>query len=399
MFYNILDSGDDYADFVANTTDCGTNQAIQDATGCPGEDAGLTILNDGNGEIAILHAVGFDVAAAGAAAQLSTTSLSFSSTAVGQTSVLPVTITNTGGGALNLTGISNSGIDPTNFSHTSNCGGNPLAPGSYCTVEVSFTPATAGSFSATLNINDNGSGAPQAVTLSGTGANPPSVSLSPRSLSFPAAAVGATSTLPFTITDSGNSTLNVTVISKCGSNPTDFSHTSNCGGNPLAPGSSCTAEVSFAPASNEAFSATLSITDNATGSPQAVTLSGVGAVPAGMTLSPTSLNFGEVGTGETVTGNVQVTNTGGSNLVVTLISTSGPFTHLVGFGSESCSGGVQIAPGNSCDIYVSFYGGPVGVNTGTLFITDNATGSPQQVPLSATVVQVCCGEPNKSKAN
>ncbi len=60
-FYNTLDNGDDYADYVASSPDCGTNQAVQDATGCPGEDAGVTVLNDGGSEINILTAVGYQV--------------------------------------------------------------------------------------------------------------------------------------------------------------------------------------------------------------------------------------------------------------------------------------------------------------------------------------------------
>ncbi len=61
--YNTLDNGDDYADYVASSPDCGTNQAVQDATGCPGEDAGITILNDGGSEIKILTAIGYQVPA------------------------------------------------------------------------------------------------------------------------------------------------------------------------------------------------------------------------------------------------------------------------------------------------------------------------------------------------
>jgi hypothetical protein len=60
-FYNTLANGDDYADFVSSSPDCGTNQVVQDAEGCPGEDAGLSILNDGKGEINILNAVGYDL--------------------------------------------------------------------------------------------------------------------------------------------------------------------------------------------------------------------------------------------------------------------------------------------------------------------------------------------------
>lgn len=60
-FYNTLANGDDYADFVSSSPDCGTNQAVQDAEGCPGEDKGLDILDDGGAEINILNAVGYDL--------------------------------------------------------------------------------------------------------------------------------------------------------------------------------------------------------------------------------------------------------------------------------------------------------------------------------------------------
>jgi hypothetical protein len=60
-FYNTLNNGDDYADYISSSPDCGTNQAVQDAEGCPGEDAGVNILNDGGSEINVLNAVGYDL--------------------------------------------------------------------------------------------------------------------------------------------------------------------------------------------------------------------------------------------------------------------------------------------------------------------------------------------------
>lgn len=60
-FYNTLANGDDYGDYVSSSPNCATNQAVQDAEGCPGEDAGLNILNDRGSEINILNAVGFDL--------------------------------------------------------------------------------------------------------------------------------------------------------------------------------------------------------------------------------------------------------------------------------------------------------------------------------------------------
>jgi hypothetical protein len=60
-YYNTLANDEGYADFVSSSPNCGTNQAVQDALGCPGEDAGLSILNDGGSEINILNAVGYDL--------------------------------------------------------------------------------------------------------------------------------------------------------------------------------------------------------------------------------------------------------------------------------------------------------------------------------------------------
>ena len=60
-FYNTLDNGDDYADFVSSSPNCATNQAVQDAEGCAGADTGVFITNDGGAEINILNAVGYDL--------------------------------------------------------------------------------------------------------------------------------------------------------------------------------------------------------------------------------------------------------------------------------------------------------------------------------------------------
>lgn len=58
--YNTLDNGEDYADFVSSSP-CSMAQSIQDAEGCPGQDAGLDITNDGGAEINILNAVGYSL--------------------------------------------------------------------------------------------------------------------------------------------------------------------------------------------------------------------------------------------------------------------------------------------------------------------------------------------------
>lgn len=60
-FYNTLDNGDDYGDFATNCPAGSESLSVQDAEGCSGIDAGLTILNDGGAEINMLNAVGYEL--------------------------------------------------------------------------------------------------------------------------------------------------------------------------------------------------------------------------------------------------------------------------------------------------------------------------------------------------
>ena len=82
-----------------------------------------------------------------------------------------VTVTNSGFGPATISSITITGPNASNFAQSNNCG-NSLAAGDSCTISVTFTPTTLGSERATLNINDNASGSPQTVSLSGTGGVP-----------------------------------------------------------------------------------------------------------------------------------------------------------------------------------------------------------------------------------
>jgi MYXO-CTERM domain-containing protein len=62
FLYDTTANGNDYADFLAN---CPAGPlSIQDAQGCPGNEAGRRILNDGGAELNILNAVGYEVPSA-----------------------------------------------------------------------------------------------------------------------------------------------------------------------------------------------------------------------------------------------------------------------------------------------------------------------------------------------
>jgi hypothetical protein len=101
----------------------------------------------------------------------------------------------------------------------------------------------------------------------------------PASLTFPATRVGVTSSpLPVTITSSGGSNLILSGITIVGGNAGDFAQTNNCpiGGIGLAPGASCTVNVTFTPSRRNVRTSSLRVSDNAPNSPQSVPLSGTG---------------------------------------------------------------------------------------------------------------------------
>jgi hypothetical protein len=118
--------------------------------------------------------------------------------------------------------------------------------------------------------------------------------ISPSSLTFSSENQGFTGPVQnLMLTNSGNAALTITGISVGGSNPSDFRQTNSCGSSVVA-GGNCSIGVTFTPTATGSRSATLSIGDNATGSPQLVSLAGTGvplATPTGsytITMTATS---------------------------------------------------------------------------------------------------------------
>jgi len=261
--------------------------------------------------------------------------------------------------------------------------GSSLDVGASCSIAVTFTPTAAGVQTGALTLTDTAAGSPQSISLSGTGVSSV-VSLSPTSLSFPDQAVGIPSTpLPVTLTNSGSGSLTISSISFTGSNAADFSQTNTCG-TTVAGGASCMISITFTPAASGGASATLSVSDNATGSPQTLGITGNGVSPS-VSLSPTTLNFGSqiVGTRSATPQTVTVTNTGNANLTVNSIAVSGANASEFSLLQKSPCG-ASIGAGASCSIQLNFKPQGDGPRSATLSISDNAPGSPQTVDLSGT---------------
>ena len=300
-------------------------------------------------------------------ASLSSTSLNFGNQLVGTASATEkVTLSNPSGPALTISSIAVTGTNATDFSQTNTCG-TGLADGASCTITVTFKPAQSGPRTASVTITDNAAGSPQPIGLSGTGlVSGPNATPSPSSLTFATQLVGTSgSAQSATLTNYGTTALSITSIAASG----DFSQTNTCGSS-LAAEASCTISVTFKPTQRATRTGTLSITDNAAGSPQKVSLTGTGTV---VEFNPASLSFGTVGKTLTTT----LSNTGSTALSISSIAITGS-----AFFSQTNTCGTSVAAGGSCTISVTFR--PAKGSFGDVSVSDNGGGSPQQVPLSGS---------------
>ena len=205
-----------------------------------------------------------------------------------------VTLSNTGTGLLTINSIAiantpgSSGFARRTGATGGTCG-ITLAAKATCTINVTFTPTSAGAKSGTLTITDNSTnGTTQTVALSGNAlaaANSPVASVSTASLTFAAQTRNTTSAAQtVTLSNTGNSALTISGIAIANTpGSSGFVRPAGAGGGTcgatLAAGSNCTINVTFRPTSAGAKSGTLTITDNSLGAnntTQIVSLTGTG---------------------------------------------------------------------------------------------------------------------------
>ena len=120
----------------------------------------------------------------------STSSLSFGSSAAGVSAPTQrLQIGNIGSLALVLGSVVASGSQPSDFGIAGDCtDGLVMPPGGTCYIDLMFTPGSAGSRTATLNVTSNDAASPLVVSLSGTGTD--TISATTLAVPFPVWAQG-----------------------------------------------------------------------------------------------------------------------------------------------------------------------------------------------------------------
>ncbi len=306
--------------------------------------------------------------------------------------VQSVTVKNTGEADLSIGSTAISGTDF--VKGTDSCANTTVAVAGTCTIDVRFSPATAGAKSATLTIIDNAPGNPHTVGLSGNGTPPPPpaapvATITPASLAFGNQEIGTVSALKtVTVKNTGSANLVVGTTPVTGADFAVNDATSSCAGATLPVAATCTIDVRFSPATTGAKSGTLTINDNTAAGTHAVDLTGTGANPAApvATVTPASRTFtGQVVGTTSAAQTATITNTGNAPLTLS-VALAG--TNPGDFTASACP--ATLAATASCTVNVAFKPTATGARSAVLRFTDNSNnvaGSIQEVGLSGTGTQ------------
>lgn len=252
--------------------------------------------------------------------------LNFGNVALGSYKDSTLTITNTGNATLTITSAPNFNINGTDASMFTIQGSITypinITAGNSRTFTIRFTPASIGAKTAKLSITDNVPITPLTeVVLLGNGVTP-QINIDPLNINFGNVNLGLLKDSVVSISSVGNSKLTINNLQLIGTDASSFSFTSPTLPYDITIGSVYSLPVRFSPTTLGNKSALLIISHNATGSPDTVTLSGNGVQPQ-ILITPDTLDFGDVFTGNWKELSFKITNSGSAPLIISSVIKSG----------------------------------------------------------------------------
>jgi hypothetical protein len=356
-------------------------KAEGDATGT------VTVSSNSATSAAKVKIHGKGVVATSPALSASASSLSFGQVPLNSPATKTVTVTSTGTAPATISGGSVTGTG-----YTATYAGVPvqnlsapitLQPGQVVTFSVAFDPTVAGASNGQLSLATD-TGSPVNVSLTGTGVQntSPALTVSAPSLNFGDVQMGSKATLQLTLTSSGTApvTISSSTIAGQAFGISSVAYPTGVTGWPatLNPGQQVVLSIAFAPDSATSFTGDLAVASNASGGTANVPLSGTGdAVPApNLTLSTTSIDFGQSAIGTKVSRTLTLTSTGNAPLNVNTITVSGA---MFSVGTVSLPATLQ--PGQQLPVTVTFDPTTAATDAGTLTVTSDDPSGPATVSL------------------
>jgi len=321
-------------------------------------------------------------------------------------------ITNNGNSPLNVTSIAAPSGYVANWTGT-------VSPGGSVTVPVDFNPIEPILYQGNLSVSSNKTGGSNTISVTGRGTVTRTIQLA-GNLAFGDVQTGQDYQRDFTITNTGNSTLNVFAIEYpfgfSGESPSIIPLEDGSGGESpqpigeeepvlgmiaIDPGNSVTIQVNFRANNVANYSGNIVVSSNKTSGNASISASGRG-VPSRIISIAGDLNFGTKDVGSTTSKFLTITNQGNSNLNISDISF--PNGYEGGFwslgsptpsgdepvlieegeinepvGSNTLSNSITLSPGESEQLRVEFKPlAPTNYN-GNLSLISNATSGTNSI--------------------
>jgi hypothetical protein len=205
---------------------------------------------------------------------------------------------------------------------------------------------------------------------------PGDLTAAPASVSFGNVQVGTTQTLSDTVTNTGGSDL---TISQSTVSTSAFGTSGLSLPLTLPAGQSVTFNVAFTPQSAGITTGTLILTNDGSGSPLSIALSGTGVSGDGVTANPASINFGSAAVGSTQSQTETLTNSSAQSVSISQATISG-----AGFGYTGLSLPLTLAPNQSTTFGLTFVPSSPGASDGLLSLTVSGSSATVDIGLSGT---------------
>jgi hypothetical protein len=337
----------------------------------------LTLTGDGGSSPVAVSLSATAVSGTQPQLSLNSASINFGTVSTGQKGIANLTFSNLGSADLTVSVISMTGSA---FGITGITTPKTISAGQSVQAAISFSPTTAGSASGSISITSNDPSHPAVtVTLEGTGSTTATGQLTanPVSLSFGTVGTGTSTTKQITLTNSGNAAVKISSVSAAG---TGFAISGLTMPTTLNASQSATLTAKFDPTTSGSHTGSVTVASDASNSFLTIALSGTAAQP-GLSVSPTSFNFGSVVDGQTKSQAFTLTNTGTATLTLAQITESG-----AGFSISGLSTPASLSAGQSATFSVLFAPTTTGALSGSVSISSNAANSPTAVALSGSGV-------------
>ena len=301
-----------------------------------------------------------------------------------------VTLSNTGQATVTV----NEQLTPAApFELSGDCPNPPfeLAPEASCQLQVGFSPEAPGNYTDELVLVSDAQNTNLVIPLAGDSLPPPEFSVSPLEVDFGSVEVGQSAQALVELANPGQVEVQVDGFDL--PNEVFSVDVGDCGAPPfeLAPDQGCELVVAFAPAEAESYQDVLLISSSADDSPHTVELAGAGVEPVPeLSVSPMTIDFGEVEVGQGLIEPVVLTNEGSVDVAVSaLVLPEGPF----GVDPAACGGEVfALTPGESCTLEIAYAPDEVAEVLAELVIESDAGDSPHVVSLAGEGIETGVSE-------